>query len=517
LVIILIYIQKPAVYHGLANEEQHAGICDRTRSNVASRLNVVGVGIGPFNLSLAALLEPLAALHCRFYERQPAFDWHPGMLLPGARMQTSFLKDLVTPVDPTSRFGFLSYLVGRGQLYRFLNADYPRIQRAEYANYLRWVADQLPSLAFGREVREIGVDGSGFRVRLDNLEHVSSDHLVVAAGLEPHVPAGVEPALGPDCLHSHDYMTAPWSVEGRCVLLVGGGQSSAEIFLDLLSGRRGRAQRVDWLTRRNNLSPLDETPFTNEYFTPNYVQTFHGLPEARRRNIVPQLKLAGDGISPLTLGEIYQRLYELDCLGALGPEYQILPDRELRGLRRGAAGFEVEVHNAFTARDELLHTATVVLATGYRYRLPACLDSLAKRLERDADGSPRLGADYSVSWDGPAGHRLYMQNAGQRSHGIADAQLSLAAWRAAVICNGIAGQAVYRTEALPATLRWRSQRSDEAAHAEDAATSDALSSGRERSLGLPRSSEKTRADSASHWSAEPQPSAAPTTSSTRYS
>ena len=62
---------------------------------------LAGIGIGPFNLSLAALLSPRDELAARFFERRPAFDWQSGMMLPGTRMQTSFLKDLVTPVDPT--------------------------------------------------------------------------------------------------------------------------------------------------------------------------------------------------------------------------------------------------------------------------------------------------------------------------------------------------------------------------------------------------------------------------------
>lgn len=39
--------------------------------------DLVGVGIGPANLSLAALAHPLAELDAVFYEQRPAFDWHP--------------------------------------------------------------------------------------------------------------------------------------------------------------------------------------------------------------------------------------------------------------------------------------------------------------------------------------------------------------------------------------------------------------------------------------------------------
>jgi len=60
---------------------------------------LAGIGVGPANLSLAALLAPISRIRARFFERRAAFAWHPGMMLPGARMQTSFLKDVVTPVS----------------------------------------------------------------------------------------------------------------------------------------------------------------------------------------------------------------------------------------------------------------------------------------------------------------------------------------------------------------------------------------------------------------------------------
>jgi lysine N6-hydroxylase len=425
---------------------------------MTTAFDVAGVGVGPFNLSLAALLRPLPEVTCRFFDRAPAFEWHPGMMLAGSCMQTSFLKDLVTPADPTSRFSFLSYLVDRGQFYRFLNAEYPRVLRVEFARYMRWVADQLPSLRFGSDVREVELRGGELSVRLDTRERVSARNLVVGAGLRPHVPPGFEAALGPDCIHSSDYLRTELRVLDRRVSIVGGGQSSAEICLDLLSGRRGVPSSITWLTRRANLSPLDETAFTNEFFTPDYVRSFHQLPEERRRQIVPQQKLAGDGISPTTLLQISQRLYELDCIERTGPKVRILPEREARQLTPEPGGLRMSAWNAFTGASEELHTDVVLLATGYRYQLPDCLGPIAHLLPCDADGQPRLREDFSVLWDGPQNVRIYMQNAGRCSHGIADAQLSLAAWRSAVICNGIAGREVYRADAQAAPIYWHAER-----------------------------------------------------------
>lgn len=57
-------------------------------------------GIGPFNLGLACLTEPIDDLDGIFLDEKPHFDWHPGLLLEGATLQTPFLSDLVTLADP---------------------------------------------------------------------------------------------------------------------------------------------------------------------------------------------------------------------------------------------------------------------------------------------------------------------------------------------------------------------------------------------------------------------------------
>lgn len=48
-----------------------------------NKYDIVGIGAGPANLSLSALLGVRAPeLTARFVERQSSFNWHPGMLLP---------------------------------------------------------------------------------------------------------------------------------------------------------------------------------------------------------------------------------------------------------------------------------------------------------------------------------------------------------------------------------------------------------------------------------------------------
>ena len=65
-------------------------------------VDFIGVGTGPFNLSIAALSHQIEELNCLFFDEHPHFSWHPGMLVPDCHMQTVFLKDLVSAVAPTN-------------------------------------------------------------------------------------------------------------------------------------------------------------------------------------------------------------------------------------------------------------------------------------------------------------------------------------------------------------------------------------------------------------------------------
>ena len=118
----------------------------------------IGIGIGPFNLSIAALAEGLDGFSSLFLERKPHFSWHPGMMVPDCHMQTSFLKDLVSAVEPTNRHSFLNYLVQRKKFYRFLTTEQRTVSREEFADYLCWAADNLTNLAFSQQVQQVSFD-----------------------------------------------------------------------------------------------------------------------------------------------------------------------------------------------------------------------------------------------------------------------------------------------------------------------------------------------------------------------
>ncbi len=120
---------------------------DESEAPPGEVLDIVGIGFGPANLALSIAIEEHNAaasespVRARFFEKQPSFSWHPGMLLEGATMQIAFPKDLVTFRNPTSSYSFFSYLHDRGRLVDFVNHQtfFPPT-RHEFQDYLQWAA-----------------------------------------------------------------------------------------------------------------------------------------------------------------------------------------------------------------------------------------------------------------------------------------------------------------------------------------------------------------------------------------
>lgn len=169
----------------------------------ADALDLAGIGIGPFNLSLAAQLDSAPAVSARFFDRRMEFAWHPGMMLFGVEMQTSILKDLVTATNPTSPWSFISYLVAHRRFYQFLNAEYEAVPRREFADYLGWVARGLPSLTFGAAVEEVRAMDRGFSLRVGE-ETVPARNLSIGVGKVPGLPGWAEALPETMAFHSSD-------------------------------------------------------------------------------------------------------------------------------------------------------------------------------------------------------------------------------------------------------------------------------------------------------------------------
>ena len=442
------------------------------RDAINEPLDIAGIGIGPSNLSLACLFEAVPEIRSRFFERRDSFDWHPGMMMPGVELQSSFLKDLVTPVLPTSRWSFVSYLVAHKRLYAFLNANYDAVPRQEFARYLAWVANGLDGLRFGTEIRDVEHRDDRFVLRFDNGQE-EARNLVIGTGSSPFVPDWAKPYLGADCFHNSEAKSRLGDLGAARIVVVGGGQSGGEVVEALLADP-GSMNELTWISRRHNFEPINDTPFSNQVFSPEYVQAYLKLGGEQKQAALKNSILTSDGLSISTIHSIYRRLYALRYLEPGTLNASLAPNRDVIQMERNGNAYRLIVRNQFDGGIEVLHADAVVLATGYRFRLPEALGSLGERIVLDRNGYPILNDDYTMQWTGPRGNRLFAQNAGRYSHGIADSQLSLMAWRSAMIVNTLLGRQHFDAEPDNAQLAWATETASAMPHQFRAGYSDGL-------------------------------------------
>ncbi|RKE21504.1 lysine N(6)-hydroxylase/L-ornithine N(5)-oxygenase family protein [Streptomyces sp. TLI_171] len=418
--------------------------------------DLIGVGIGPFNLSLAALADRAEAISALFLDARPEFRWHPGMLVDGARMQVPFLADLVTLVDPTNPWSFLNYLREQQRLFPFYFAERFQLPRREYDHYCRWAAERLPNCRFDSPVTAVHWDAEEqlYLVHAAGAVH-RARHLVLGTGTEPARPEAFAPLRAhPAVLHSADYLTKGQVLDGaRDITVVGSGQSGAEVFLDLLRRRAGDGTRLRWLTRTRALAPMEYSKLGLEQFTPDYTRYFHGLPAEVRDALVPAQWQLHKAASAETLAEIHDHLYERTVGRPIDAEpVEILPGTAVAEAAPGpCGGLELHCRHADSGRGHLVRTDAVVLATGYRAVRPAALDPIAELIDWDAQGRYRVDLDHRVATKPELTGGLYVQNAELHTHGVGTPDLGLGAHRAAVILNAVAGKTLHP---LPHRTAW---------------------------------------------------------------
>jgi lysine N6-hydroxylase len=185
---------------------------------------------------------------------------------------------------------------------------------------------------------------------------------------------------------------------------------------------------------------------------------FFGLDPETRRTLLVSQRLASDGISVELLQQIYQSLYQLECTGRAGGHSPVvLPEWELVRMEPRGDRWILAIRHVGTGQVRTETADVVVLATGYTHDLPDYLKPILGRIRFDGQ-HPSVRADFSLVWDGPDDARIYVQNAARHSHGVADPNLSLVAWRSAVIVNSLLGEDRYDVTEPPSMITWENGR-----------------------------------------------------------
>lgn len=439
--------------------------------DVTDIYDVLGVGLGPFNLGLAALLDGADAdVDAVFLEQDAEFAWHEGMLIEGTTLEVPFLADLVTMADPTNPHSYLNYLRERDRLYEFYFYETFQIPRREYDDYLRWVSERLDACRFSRRVEEVVWDEEAecYVVTARNPESGSEQtyrarNLALGVGSRPFVPENLQGHPEQDVFHTAEYrFRCDRCLDADSVTVVGSGQSAAEVFLDLLDRQQEGKYRLDWLTRSDGFFPMEYSKLGLQHFTPEYMQYFYDLPDEEKDEIRTGQDLLYKGIDPDTSAAIYDLLYERS-IGDCDPDVGMFAMTEVEGIEpikgegsdsiesdetaiESQAGYRLDCHQ-WQADESFAHESDVViLGTGYHRPIPAFLDPISGRITWDEQGRYRVTEDHRLVLDGIEGD-VFVQNGGLHSHGVGAPDLGLGCYRNSRIVNRLVGLEVYSEDA----------------------------------------------------------------------
>ncbi|MEX3690277.1 lysine N(6)-hydroxylase/L-ornithine N(5)-oxygenase family protein [Paraburkholderia sp. BR14263] len=413
-------------------------------------LDFVAIGLGPFNLSLACLADPIRDLRGLFLERNEDFDWHPGMLIDDTTLQNPFLADLVSLADPKSKFSFLNYCKQEGKLYAYYIRERFYLSRAEYNRYCKWAISQLSSIAFGSSVEHVEYDAQqghylvrGRHVRTGQPFMHRAARLVIGVGSVPQLPPCCA-ELRERCIHSAHYVACKAELQQkRSIAVIGSGQSAAEIFYDLLKESDEHDYTLTWITRSPRFFQMENTKLTLEMISPDYIDYYYNLPDGVRENIIAKQDSLYKGVNASLINQIYDLLDDRRSRGCNSA--RLITNSELSACRHDR--IEDRFHLRFVQRDEGVQythvTDGAIFATGYGQNVPGFIEGIRARIRWDDKGRYRLSRNYAID---VSGREIFVQNAGLYSHGLTNPDLGMSCYRNSCILRELTGVEHYKIE-----------------------------------------------------------------------
>ncbi len=415
----------------------------------------VAVGVGPFNLGLACLSSALTDLRCIFLDKEEEFNWHPGMLIGGVTLQSPFMADLVSMADPTNPFSYLNYRKQQGSLFNFFVRENYYLERQEYNRYCQWAVSQLDNIRFNHDVEQVAYDPERrvYRVTGTETKHKKpfcflAKKLVVGVGMKPRVPDCVRSVSSGIDLHSSRYLkNKPALQKKKKITVIGGGQSGAEIFYDLLKDSEKFGYQLDWVTRAPRFFQMEAAKLTLEILCGDYGTYFHALDKSTKQKIIEEQKSVYCGANQSLIDKIY------DFLDAgrhsYLPKVQLMPCMNLisvdtdNNTDKSTDGFLLQFAHTQTGEHYQTHTGGLVLSSGYQYEVPSFMEGVFDRIERDEQGKYLQKENWSVDIHG---REIFIQNAGFESHGLINQDLGMACYRNSRILREITGRDIYPIE-----------------------------------------------------------------------
>lgn len=410
-------------------------------------VDVLMIGAGPANLALAIAIEESAALdvaqNTLVLEQHPDVKWQRNLLLPWARSQVSFLKDLVTLRNPQSRFSFLNYLRVQGQLDEFVNLSTFNPYRWQLSAYQQWVADELEHVRFQFNARTTHIaprhaeDGSvqGWVAVLSDGSRINCRDLVIGIGRSARIPEVFDDLPVERVVHSTQYGgrmdQLPAEARPHRPVVIGGAQSAAEMFMALHQDVPGCEPTM--ILRSIGLQNYQTSKFVNELFFPSFVDEFYNMPAETRLQVLDEMHPTNyAALAPPFLDELYSMLFQQRMLGQ--QRSSVRPLTEVIAARMDGDEVVLDVRDRKSGNIEPLRCDMIFLGTGYDRKMPPLVCDVATQL-----GLPEVTVSrhYRMDLGAPGRGAIYLQGVNERTHGIADSLISVLAHRSQEITTDL--------------------------------------------------------------------------------
>lgn len=411
-------------------------------------VKLLAIGAGPANLALAVALEELApglARDTLVVEQHDEVVWQPGMLMPWAKTQVSFMKDLVTPRNPRSKFSFINYMHSIGRLDEFINLGTFTPYRMEISDYLRWVARSLANVRIehSRRCVEIeprysaGGEVARWDVRTADGGQITCRTLVIGTGRDAYIPEPIMQIPRERVIHSTEFSDRLSALDPDTphkIVVLGGGQSAAEM---LWSAHQGlpRAQ-CTMMMRSTGLNYYQTSRFTNEMFYPSFIDQFYSArPEARDQMLAELHRHSFSGLTASMLDTLYQQMYLERLTGT--ERLRITTMADLLDARLDDDEIVLTYADRMTGQLLDERCDVVMLGTGFANEMPKMIRDLAAAAgvdEATVDRSYRLNLPTSFTAS------CYLQGVNDATHGPGDSQMSVLAVRSAEIVSSLLAQ-----------------------------------------------------------------------------
>lgn len=406
--------------------------------------HLVGIGLGPANLSTAALLHKCAGTDVIFLEQKEKFSWHTNMMFDFSNINVGFYKDLVTLVDPTNPYSFMNYLVANNKQYSFFSSSFNRVSRAEFEQYFHWVAQSISYILFSCKIDQVEYqENKKLFIVESNKGTFLAKNILIGTGIIPKLPDWISDDEA-SVFHGYNYLSNKRSFNNENVLIVGGGQSSAEVIYSLLENDQSLPARIYWVTKKGYPVILDENPFANDIYTPAFAEFFYNLDVSKREELGKVLRDTSDGIHEALLTKIYQRLFFLNKTNRLSIKLSLFPLSKLHDLEKYSPS-DVHTNAKYKAilnglvNKSIDNIDRVIFCTGFTHKS----SNLLRNLKNYYGDKIEIEKDFSIRKINNEENRIFVNNGAKSFYGPADPNLSLLPWRSAIIINSLLKENIY--------------------------------------------------------------------------